>query len=149
MVSGGYAMVTYTGVLTRLRRLIGNDHMILVFLALIAGSLAGAAVTLFREAIVFVQALFFGTGSERLFVNTDALPWWNILLTPVAGGLVVGALVYLLLPKKRPEGIAEVIEASALKGGRMSLRTGLVSAAASAIFIGSGASVGRTAPWKG
>ena len=42
-------MVIHTAVLSRLRRLIGNDHLILVFLALFAGTLAGSAVVLFRE----------------------------------------------------------------------------------------------------
>ena len=50
-------MATHTAVLSRLRRLIGNDHMILVFLALIAGSLAGIAVVGFRELISLVQML--------------------------------------------------------------------------------------------
>ncbi len=139
-------MVTHTAVLSRLRRLIGNDHMILVFLALIAGSLAGGAVVAFRELISLVQMLLYGSGSERLFSNADAIQWWQILLAPVAGGLVVGGLVHFLLPLKRPEGVADVIESSALKGGRMSLRSGLVSAAASAISIGTGASVGREGP---
>ncbi len=139
-------MVTHTAVLSRLRRLIGNDHMILVFLALIAGSLAGLAVVAFRELISLVQMLLYGSGSERLFSYADAVAWWQILLAPVGGGLVVGGLVHFLLPGRRPEGVADVIESSALKGGRMSLNAGLASAAASAISIGTGASVGREGP---
>ena len=139
-------MVTYSSIITKCRRVIGNDHMILVFLAMIAGGLAGSAVTLFREFIALIQALLFGSTSERLFVNADALAWWKILLVPVVGGLVVGAVVHFLLPQKRPHGVADVIEASALKGGRMSSRTGLVAALASAISIGTGASVGREGP---
>ena len=139
-------MVTYTGVLTRLRRVIGNDHIILVFLALIVGGLAGSAVILFREFINLILALLFGSGSDRLFVNAETLAWWKILLVPVAGGLVVGAVIQFLLPQRRPQGVADVIEASALKGGRMSSLTGLVAALASAISIGAGASVGREGP---
>jgi len=139
-------MVTYSSIITKCRRVIGNDHMILVFLAMIAGGLAGSAVTLFREFIALIQALLFGSTSERLFVNADALAWWKILLVPVVGGLVVGAVVHFLLPQKRPHGVADVIEASALKNGRMSSRTGLVAALASAISIGTGASVGREGP---
>ena len=138
-------MVIHTAVLSRLRRLIGNDHLILVFLALIAGTLAGSAVVLFRELISLVQTILYGSGSERLFANADVLQWWQILLAPVGGGLVVGGLVHFLLPHKRPEGVADVIEASALKGGRMSLRSGL-AAATSAISIGTGASVSREGP---
>ena len=139
-------MVTTTGILTKCRRLIGNDHMILVFLAMIAGGLAGSAVTLFREIITLIQIQLYGSGSERLFVNAETLAWWKILLVPVAGGLVVGAIVQFLLPQKRPQGVADVIEASALKGGWMSSRTGLVAALGSAISISAGASVGREGP---
>ena len=49
-------MVTYSSIITKCWRVIGNDHMILVFLAMIAGGLAGSAVTLFREFIALIQA---------------------------------------------------------------------------------------------
>ena len=68
-------MNAYNGALKRLRRLIGNDHLILVFLALIAGTLAGSAVVLFRELISLVQTILYGSGSERLFANADVLQW--------------------------------------------------------------------------
>ncbi|MDH3335529.1 MAG: chloride channel protein, partial [Rhodospirillaceae bacterium] len=64
----------------------------------------------------------------------------------VVGGLVVGVLVRIGLPENRPHGVADVIEASALKGGRMSLSDGLRAAIVNAISIGSGASVGREGP---
>ena len=92
-------MVTYSSIITKCRRVIGNDHMVLAFLAMIAGGLASSAVTLFREFIALIQALLFGSTSERLFVNADALAWWKILLVPVVGGLVVGAVVHFLLPQ--------------------------------------------------
>lgn len=138
--------VKFNGLVSGLRRLIGNDHMVLVMLALIVGSLAGCAVILFRETIKLVQTLFYGSGSERLFANADSLQWWQILLVPVVGGLVVGLTVRFLMPTKRPEGVADVIEASALRGGRMSSKTGLIAAFASAVSIGAGASVGREGP---
>jgi CIC family chloride channel protein len=139
-------MITYNGVLKRLRRLIGNDHLILLILAMVVGTVAGAAVIGFREAISFIQLMLYGSGSERLFANIEALAWWQILLMPVAGGMVVGLMVHFLLSNKRPSGVADVIEASALHGGRMSSRAGLASALISAVSIGSGASVGREGP---
>ena len=120
-------MVTYSSIITKCRRVIGNDHMILVFLAMIAGGLAGSAVTLFREFIALIQALLFGSTSERLFVNADALAWWKILLVPVVGGLVVGAVVHFLLPQKRPHGVADVIEAAFDKAYDDLLRAGDVA----------------------
>ena len=46
----------------------------------------------------------------------------------------------------RPHGVSDVIEASALRAGRMSARTGLSAALISAVSIGAGASVGREGP---
>ena len=137
---------TYARILLRLRRLIRNDHLILVVLSLVAGSAAGGAVVLFREAISYIQLGFYGSDSERLFADVARLAWWQILLMPAVGGLLVGGIVHFALPGKRPQGIADVIEASALRGGWMSSRVGLAAAAVSAISIGSGASVGREGP---
>ncbi|MBT7943271.1 MAG: chloride channel protein, partial [Alphaproteobacteria bacterium] len=139
-------MITYNEVLTRLRRLIGNDHLILVVLAMVVGTVAGGAVIGFREAISFIQLMLYGSGSERLFASAHTLAWWQILLAPAAGGMAVGLMVHFGLPKKRPEGVADVIEAGALHGGRMSSRVGLMAAMISAVSVGSGASVGREGP---
>ena len=137
---------TYIRILLRLRRLIRNDHLILVILAIVAGTAAGAAVIGFRETISFIQLALYGSDSEHLFTNIEAVAWWQILLAPVAGGLVVGVLVRYLMPEGRTQGVADVIEANALKGGWMSSRVGLTAAVVSAVSIGAGASVGREGP---
>ena len=137
---------TYSRMLLRLRRLIRNDHLMLVVLSLVAGSVAGGAIVLFREAISFIQLGFYGSDSERLFADAAKLAWWKILLIPAVGGLLVGGIVRFALPGKRPHGVADVIEASALRGGWMSSRVGLAAAVVSASAIGAGASVGREGP---
>ncbi|MCK4939741.1 MAG: chloride channel protein, partial [Rhodospirillaceae bacterium] len=128
------------------RSVIGNDQLILAVLAFVVGVLSGGAVIGFREGISFFQDAFFGTSSERLFLHLAGLQWWQIVWPPVVGGLVVGILVRIGLPENRPQGVADVIEANALNGGRMSLGDGLRAAVVSAISIGSGASVGREGP---
>jgi CIC family chloride channel protein len=60
--------------------------------------------------------------------------------------LVVGALVYRLMPNRRPQSVADVIEATTFRGGWMSSRVGLRAALISALSIGTGASVGREGP---
>lgn len=131
---------------SRFRSIIGNDQLILAVLAIVVGVLSGGAVIVFREGISFFQNAFFGTGDERLFVHLLGLKWWQIIWPPVVGGLIVGVLIRMGLPGERPQGVADVIEASALKGGRMSLSDGLRAAVVNAISIGSGASVGREGP---
>ncbi len=128
------------------RSIIGNDQLILAVLAFVVGILSGGAVIGFREGISFFQNAFFGTGDERLFIHLASLKWWQIVWPPVVGGLIVGILVRIGLPENRPQGVANVIEANALKGGRMSLSDGLRAAVVNAISIGSGASVGREGP---
>ena len=76
----------------------------------------------------------------------SALPSWRILLVPTAGGLLIGLFVHFFMPGRRPQGVAEVIEANALRGGRMPLAVGLKAALVSAVSIGAGASVGREGP---
>ncbi len=137
---------TYVKIQSAVRGLIRNEHLVLVVLALIVGSFSGAAVIAFREAIAFVHTLGFGVETDRMAQYAVTLPWWQILLLPVAGGLIVGLLVRKLMPGGRPQGVADVIESCALKGGQMSSRIGVVSALASAISIGTGASVGREGP---
>ena len=130
----------------RLRRTIQGGQVALIALAFAVGGGVGGAVILFRETIALVQFATFGTGSERLFAYIDLLPWWQVIGVPTIGGIVVGLLVKYLMPANRPEGVADVIEAGALRGGRMSGLIGVKAALINALSIGFGASVGREGP---
>ena len=87
-----------------------------------------------------------GFGSEAVYSLATGLAWWHILAATVGGGLVIGLLIQFLIPGQRLHSVAEVIEASTLRRGRVDLRTGLVSAVASAVSLGAGASTGREGP---
>ncbi len=132
--------------LMRVRRVVRNDQLVLLVLALLVGSTVGGAVILFREAINFIQHTFFQSQPDALNLIAHNLPWWQILLVPCAGGLLVGLFIYRFMPERRPHGLADAIESSALRGGRMSGATGLKAAFVSALSIGTGASVGREGP---
>jgi CIC family chloride channel protein len=132
--------------LVSLKRFRRNDQLILSMLAVVIGVFSGLAAIGFRYAIDLVQRLFYGFGGEQVATLAAELPWWHLLLAPALGGLLVGLLIYFVMPGRRPQGVAQVIEASALKGGRMSLTTGLKAAVVSAASIGAGASVGREGP---
>ena len=131
--------------LAPLARLVKDEQLALSILALAVGA-AGGAVILFREAIGLAQYLFYGSDVERLYLHAVRLPWWWILAAPAVGGLLVGLLVRVGMPERRPHGLADAIEACALRGGRMSVMTGLRAAVINAISIGAGASVGREGP---
>ncbi len=129
--------------LLRLRR---SNPLILSVLAVVIGVAAGMAAIAFRYAIDLTQRGTFGFGGERVATLAAELAWWHILLVPAGGGLAIGLFVHYFMPNRRPLGVADVIEASAFRGGRMALRDGLKAAVVSAASIGVGASVGREGP---
>lgn len=133
-------------ILLHVRRIIRNDQLVLGVLALVVGLAVGYGVVAFREAIDFVQLLYYGSSDSHLATVARGLPWWHVVLAPVIGGLVVGLFYKLLMPGRRPLGIPEVIEAAAFKGGRMPVVPGLMAVAGAALSLGAGASVGREGP---
>ncbi|MBI1384068.1 MAG: chloride channel protein [Rhizobiales bacterium] len=115
-------------------------------LALIIGAGVAYAAILFRTLIGLVQLAWLGTMHESVVTAAAYVPWPVILLAPAAGGLVIGYLLQNHVPGRRAHGVADVIEARALRDCQMQTRTGLWSALISAISIGCGASVGREGP---
>ena len=126
--------LSYPRSLISLRRLLRNDHLVLSALGLAIGAATGAAVVGFRKLIGYIQLGFFGSESERLFLHAQELPWWQIVGAPAIGGLIVGLLIYYFMPNRRPQGVADVIEANAIRGGRMSAKAGIGAALTSAII---------------
>ncbi len=130
----------------RLGRAFANPQLGLTFVAVAAGVLGGGAAIVFRELIDLIQSGFFGFRGELFHSQARELSWWHILLAPTLGGLLVALIVRYLLPDRRPEGVADVMEASALKGGRMNFRSSLGAALVSAVTVGAGGSAGREGP---
>lgn len=140
------ALFSPQGLIARIRDLVRNEQIILSALAVAVGLLGGGAAIAFREAIEFVQLGFYGFDGELFHSMVVDHPWWWILLAPAGGGLLVGLILRFFSPEKRALGVADVIEASALNGGRMSLNAGLRGFLISAVTIGSGGSAGREGP---
>ncbi len=120
--------------------------MILTLLAALIGIAVAYAAILFRLGVGLVQSGALGFSSERVYTLAAELPWWRLLLAPALGGLAIGLFLEFLMPGKRPQGVAEVIEAGALRGGRLPLKDGLAAAVVSAASLGVGASAGREGP---
>ncbi|MEP6149712.1 MAG: chloride channel protein, partial [Nisaea sp.] len=98
---------------------IWNDQVLLSALAVAVGIAAAFAAVLFRELIGLIQTGFFGFDHERVASGVAGLAWWHVLLAPALGGLLIGLYVRFLMPGGRPQGVADVIEANALRAGRM------------------------------
>lgn len=128
--------------LSFLDRIRTNDVVTGLTLAIIVGAIAGLGAVGFRWLISSVQTLFFSNGAEYL----GFMGQYYIIILPAVGGLIVGLLVRYGAREAKGHGVPEVIEAAALRGGRIRPRVSLVKALASSICIGSGGSVGREGP---
>lgn len=133
-------------VLRSLGRLARHEQVILSTLAAVIGLVGGGSAIAFRQAISLFQFGFFGYGGEKLPSHASGLDWWHIMLATTGGGLVVGLCIRYLLQDRHIHSVSDVIEAVTLRGGKVSTRTGLISAAVSALSVGAGASAGREGP---
>ena len=116
-------------------------------IALIIGIAAGFAALLFRKGIEVLQAVLYGTDDVAMLHSFAlTMPWYWVLVLPIAGGLVVGLILHRFTPDARVRSVADVIEGAALQDGRVEHRAGLASAAASLITLSTGGSSGREGP---
>ena len=117
------------------------------FIALMIGIASGFAALFFRKGINFLQESVYGTEDVRLIHSfAESLPWYLILIIPICGGLIVGLILNKFTDDGRVRSVADVIEGAALKDGRVEVKAGLASAAASMITLGTGGSTGREGP---
>ncbi|MDF2232154.1 chloride channel protein [Albimonas sp. CAU 1670] len=124
----------------------GPTGLLFWLLALAIGVAAGYAAIGFRLGIAEVQTAIYGADDHRLHSVLTGLDPVVIILTPVLGGLVVGIILHLFTPDGRAGSVATVIEAAALNQGRLPLKEGLASAAASLVTLSTGGSTGREGP---
>jgi CIC family chloride channel protein len=132
---------------TRLRRVFGNEYVLLLIFSVLIGPAVSHGIVGFRKLIGLFQLAAFATETEKYFATVVAVSsWWHLLLAPTLGGLIVGLYIYYFMPSQRNHGIPDIMEACAYRGGRMDVKAGIGAALASAAAIGSGASVGREGP---
>jgi CIC family chloride channel protein len=112
-----------------------SENTYLIIISFVVGLSTGLGAVLFRWLILTCRDIFFGHG-----IN------WLIPLIPMAGGLIVGPIVYLYSTEAKGHGVPEVMAAVALKSGVIRPRVAVAKAVASAICIGSGGSAGREGP---
>jgi CIC family chloride channel protein len=110
--------------------------------ALLVGLLAGAGVWIFKWLIDFFNRAMFSWLGGAL----NPIGKWTVALIPTIGGLLVGLLAYYFIRQERHHGVAGIMEAVALSGGRLRYNRMPYKAVGSALSIGSGASVGPEDP---
>ncbi|RMB11757.1 chloride channel protein [Eilatimonas milleporae] len=137
-----------SSVTDHLRRFVAGGrrtHAVFLILAALTGLAAGYAAIGFYLAIDILLGVTYGVGEAQLATGARGLAWWHLLLVPTLGGLVIGQVIRFI-DGKSARGVPDVIEAAALRDGRVDLKDGLMSAAATIASLGVGASTGREGP---
>jgi len=117
----------------------------MILIALIIGLLGGLCSVGFRELIHIIQ-LGSWSQSGNLVDHIRTLPWWWKIGIPTFGGLLVGLIIHNFAREAKGHGVPEVMEAVALRGGRIRPRIVFAKMIASGICIATGGSVGREGP---
>lgn len=118
------------------------SYGIFIGTALIVGIGTGLGAVAFRFLIKGVEWIGYD------WFPTIIQGWGNayVVLIPAIGGLIVGPMIYFFAREAKGHGVPEVMEAVALRGGRIRPIVAVVKSLASSISIGSGGSVGREGP---
>jgi len=130
-----------------LKKIQPSETNVLIMMSIVVGLATSLGAIGFIKLIEFFNSLFFGLSDQVL---ADKLPdlgvkWW-LPLIPMAGGLLVGPIVYKFAKEAKGHGVPEVMNAVARLGGIIRPRVAAAKTIASAICIGSGGSAGREGP---
>jgi len=118
----------------------------LFFLLIGVVGVVGGLLGMVTEALIQgIQAALWGSPGELLDV-VRKVPRWVVVTAPSCGGLLVGAIIWLSRKPVGGEGMAVLIEAVALSGGKVAPRPVFWNALAAIVTVGSGGSLGREGP---
>src|SRR5271155_2797829 len=122
----------------------------LCLMALGVGIMTGIGAVALRSLIGLIHN-FIINGVFKVAYDANILEgasrWGNwVILSPILGGLVVVYLVDRFAPEAKGHGVPEVMDAIFYKRGNIRGVVALIKSLASALSIGSGASVGREGP---
>jgi CIC family chloride channel protein len=125
-----------------LDRIQPSETVVLFGTAMLVGAGTGLGAVLFIRLIALLQRFFFQTGASSL----GFMGRWLFILIPAVGGLLSGPIIAYFAKEAKGHGVPEVMQAIALRGGRIRPRVAIAKVTASALCIGSGGSAGREGP---
>ncbi len=119
-----------------------SESGMVMITALAVGICSGLAAVFFRRLISGVQIISFdGVGGLLQWIAP-----FHLIIIPAVGGLIFGLIIYFFAKETKGYGVPEVMEAVALRGGRIRIRVAFVKALVTAVCLGTGGSAGREGP---
>lgn len=121
-----------------------SENTILLILAVAVGFATGVGVWVFDLGIEFFHAVFYE------WLSIEILSRWlgpfAVIFSLALAGFIVGWMMQRFVGEERHHGLAGIIEAVALAGGRLRYRIMPIKSIAAALSLGAGASAGPEAP---
>lgn len=122
-----------------------REDRIFFFLIMLVGVIAGVLGAVVHALIQVLQSLLWRS-PEGLLEAVHRVPRWWVVAVPAFGGLLVGLIGWLSRQPAGGGGMAALIEAVALSGGRVPARPVVANALAAIATVSSGGSLGREGP---
>ena len=108
--------------------------------------MTGALATLaFRESLIGIERLLYGTGAG-LVQAAERLQWWQRLAAPAIGGVLAGIVLVIAARRTRHSAHGDYMEAVVLGRGELDAGNSLLRALSSACTVVSGGAIGREGP---
>lgn len=107
-----------------------SESLALIVIALVVGLASGAGVWLFKWLIEIIHKIAF----EQLGASLAQWGAWTVFLIPTLGGLIVGLIVHFFIGEERHHGVAGIMEAVAMAGGRLRYQRTPAKAIAAALY---------------
>ena len=127
----------YKRILDQIHRWLTTESTISNSLAVLIGISTGFVIVIYDRLLEASNHIFFGSVAGH--------PHYYVIFLPALGGLLVGIITYIFVKRTRCD-VEEVIEASALHGGKLRVKKAFLEVLLSIISIGSGGSVGKEVP---
>jgi CIC family chloride channel protein len=119
-----------------------SESVVLGSAALLVGLTTGLSIWIFKGAFETLERFLF----EDVYPVLATYGVWTILFFPTLGGAIVGLLTQFFIVEEKHHGVAGIMEAVALGGGRLRYWRIPAKALAAILSIGFGASVGPEDP---
>ena len=127
----------------RVGRLSISQSTFMIGVAVVVGLGGGFGAVVFRQMIELAQTFAYGVAGAAFARVAGAL---GIVVQLALGGALAAFVAARFAPEAKGHGVPEVMEAVALRGGKMRPRVIAVKSLASALSIGFGGSCGREGP---
>lgn len=127
----------------RLRAIVRSDETWLVIVAGFVGIIAGCFVALMVATVQWLHHVLFAIEGHEVSGAAFIDPW-RAALVPAAGGIILGAIVWVTTRRSRIPMI-DPVEANALHGGRIPMKGSWLLVLQTMVSNGFGASIGMEA----